>query len=132
MAHEALTLCAPHRPLGTLAEDRAQQVTCLPDNPEQAMLQGQGTDRECWGGMTGGWRGGGSLESGQARRRRRALGKTQTPAGVGLLSLGVSVVAAEVGSSDETAVLGRLTGKDYRGRPESEKSVRPLWKRPRL
>lgn len=38
MAHEALTLCAPHRPLGTLAEDRTEQVRSLLYNLEQSTL----------------------------------------------------------------------------------------------
>lgn len=49
IAHAALTLWVPHRPLGALAEDRTEQVRRLPYDPQQYTLciKDKGQMREC-------------------------------------------------------------------------------------
>lgn len=76
MAHEALTLCAPHRPLGTLAEDRTEQVRSLLYNLEQSTLRVKERDRQGvlqWGGR---WaHGAEGAGAGAAQGWRRRWGK---------------------------------------------------------
>lgn len=53
IVHQALALCAPHRPLGFPAEETMEQVGSLPYNPQQCVLHVKDRGQMCMLGV--GW-----------------------------------------------------------------------------
>lgn len=116
VVHQAFARCAPHRPWGTPAEDRREQLGSIPHHPRQYMFQIKDTGETKVLGP--GW-----PEMGQVH----SAGMNTDTSGRGPGKPGVGLVAAKVGSSDMIKItcwgdrLGRTTEKK-----ESQEFVRNL------